>query len=156
VRWHLVGHLQSNKARHAVGAFDLIHSVDGTPLAAEMDRRAAAAGLVQPVLVHVNLAREATKSGVSGEEAIDLIRSVRGLPHLDVKGLMTIPPPVEDAERSRPWFARLRALREEARDRLGADLPELSMGMSDDFEVAIEEGATIVRVGTAIFGERSP
>ena len=154
VRWHLVGHLQRNKARQAVGAFELIHSVDDAELAAELDRRAAAAGIVQAVLVQANLAEEATKSGVDGAGLIPLLEAVASRPSLDLRGLMTVPPPVSDPEESRPWFARLRELRELGSSRIGRPLPELSMGMSDDFEVAVEEGATLVRVGRAIFGDR--
>jgi PLP dependent protein len=153
-RWHLVGHLQRNKARHAVGAFELIHSVDGVPLAVEIDRRAAAMGMVQRVLVQVNLSLEATKSGAEEGAVHALLESVLRLDHLDPRGLMTIPPAASDPEASRPWFSRLRSLRDEARERFGRDFPDLSMGMTDDFEVAIEEGATLVRVGRAIFGER--
>jgi len=153
-RWHLVGHLQGNKARHAVGAFDLIHSVDAAALAAELDRRATAKGIVQSVLVQANLAGEATKSGAPEEAILPLIDTVAKLPGLDLRGLMIIPPAVDDPELSRPWFNRLRVLRDCAADRLGRTLPELSMGMTDDFEVAIEEGATLVRVGRAIFGDR--
>lgn len=154
-RWHLVGHLQRNKARHAVGLFELIHSVDDLELAREIDKRAAARGLVQAVLVQANLSREATKSGLDEAGVLALLEGMRGLSHLRVDGLMTIPPPADDPERSRPWFVRLRELRDRAATRTGLDLPELSMGMTDDFEVALEEGATLVRVGRAIFGERS-
>lgn len=154
-RWHLIGHLQKNKARHAVGAFELIHSVDDAELAAELDRRASARGIVQAVLVQANLAGEATKSGAAEEEILPLIDAVADLRSLDLRGLMIIPPPVEDPELSRPWFRRLRTMRERAAERVGRPLPELSMGMTDDFEVAIEEGATLVRVGRAIFGDRS-
>jgi pyridoxal phosphate enzyme (YggS family) len=153
-RWHLVGHLQRNKARHAVGAFEMIHSVDGAPLAIEIDRRAAALGIVQRVLVQVNLSLEATKSGAEEDAVHALLETLLRLDHVDPRGLMTIPPAASDPEASRPWFARLRSLRDEASDRLGRDLPDLSMGMTDDFEVAIEEGATLVRVGRAIFGDR--
>jgi hypothetical protein len=107
------------------------------------------------VLVQVNLSREATKSGAGEDAALPLLEAAAALPGLEVRGLMTIPPPVEDPEASRPWFALLRDLRDRAETRLGVELPELSMGMSDDFEVAVEEGATIVRVGRALFGERS-
>jgi PLP dependent protein len=153
-RWHLIGHLQKNKARHAVGAFELIHSVDAAGLAAELDRRASAKGIVQPVLVQANLAGEATKSGAGEEGVLPLIDAVAKLGNLDLRGLMTIPPPVDDPELSRPWFQRLTVLRDRAAERLGRPLPELSMGMTDDFEVAVEEGATLVRVGRAIFGNR--
>jgi PLP dependent protein len=154
-RWHLVGHLQRNKARHAVGAFELIHSVDDLELAREVDRRAAAKGIVQPALVQVNLSAEATKSGADEEAALPLVEAVAALRSISLRGLMTIPPPSADSEESRPWFARLRELRDRAEARLGLRLPDLSMGMSDDFEVAVEEGATLVRVGRALFGGRS-
>ena len=153
-RWHLVGHLQKNKARHAVGAFELIHSVDDVALAVELDRRASAQGIVQSVLVQANLAGESTKSGAAEDALIPLVAAVAELRSLDLRGLMIIPPPVDDPALSRPWFQRLRAIRDRAAERLGRPLPELSMGMTDDFEVAIEEGATLVRVGRAIFGER--
>jgi pyridoxal phosphate enzyme (YggS family) len=153
--WHLVGTLQRNKARHAVGVFELIHSVDDLRLAAELDRRAAAAGLRQAILVQLNLAGEGTKSGVGESDLAPLLDGIAGMGHLDLRGLMTIPPPVEVAEQSRLHFARLRELRDRAAGRLGRPLPELSMGMTDDFEVAAEEGATLIRVGRAIFGERS-
>lgn len=152
--WHLVGTLQRNKARHAVGVFDLIHGVDSRKLAVELDRRATAAGLRQAILVQLNLSGETTKSGVSEDDLWPLLDEITGLDHLDLRGLMTIPPPAPDPEQSRPWFAQLRELRDRAADRLGRPLPELSMGMTDDFEVAVEEGATLVRVGRAIFGER--
>ena len=152
--WHLVGHLQRNKARQAVGAFELIHSIDSLDLAREVDRRAAAAGITQAVLVQVNLGEEPTKHGAGEVEAAALCEGVRALTHLELRGLMSIPPPQEDPEASRPWFATLRALRDAAAARIAMALPELSMGMTDDFEVAIEEGATLVRVGRAIFGER--
>jgi pyridoxal phosphate enzyme (YggS family) len=152
--WHLVGHLQRNKARHAVGAFALIHSVDDLDLAREIDRRAEGKGIVQAVLVQLNLSGEATKSGAEESAALGLISAMKDLPHLDVRGLMTIPPPVEDAEASRPWFRRLRELRDRAAAAIDLPLPDLSMGMTGDFEVAVEEGATLVRVGTALFGAR--
>jgi hypothetical protein len=153
-RWHMIGHLQKNKARHAVGVFECIHSVDGIELGRELDKRAAAAGIRQAVLVQVNLSKEETKSGVEEAALFPLLEGLVGLPNLDVRGLMTIPPPVEDAEENRRWFAVLREARERAEREFGLPLPELSMGMTDDFEVAIEEGATLVRVGRAIFGER--
>ena len=152
--WHLVGSLQKNKARHAVGAFELIHSVDDLELAREIAKRAATAGSVQPVLVQVNLAHEQTKSGTDETGAIPLVAAIRALSNVDVRGLMTIPPPADDPESSRLWFRRLRELRNEAAARTGLPLHELSMGMTDDFEVAVEEGATLVRIGRGIFGER--
>lgn len=149
VPWHFVGQLQTNKAKDAVRLFDLIHSADRLELGRELDRRARAAGKVVNVLVQVNLAGEATKGGFSPEELKGALEALAELPGLSVRGLMTIPPPVEEAEQSRGWFRRLRELRDEA------GLEHLSMGMSDDFEVAVEEGATIVRIGTAIFGPRA-
>jgi PLP dependent protein len=152
--WHLIGHLQKNKAKHAVGTFELIHGIDDREVAYELDRRAEARSTTQPVLVQANLAGEETKRGAGEEGLMPLLDVVAGLHHLDLRGLMIIPPPVDDPERSRPWFRRLRELRDRAATRLTRPLPELSMGMTDDFEVAIEEGATLVRVGRAIFGER--
>ncbi len=148
VPWHFVGHLQTNKARDAVLLFDLIHSVDRLELARELHRRAEAAGNVANVLVQVNLAGEGTKGGFSPQELKRALEALAALPALSVRGLMAIPPAVERAEESRAWFRRLRELRDEA------GLEHLSMGMSADFEVAVEEGATIVRLGTAIFGPR--
>ncbi|MBI3625382.1 MAG: YggS family pyridoxal phosphate-dependent enzyme [Candidatus Rokubacteria bacterium] len=148
VPWHFVGHLQTNKARDAVLLFDLIHSVDRLELGRELHRRAEAAGKVANVLVQVNVAGEGTKGGFSPQELKRALEALAALPALVVRGLMTIPPPVERAEESRGWFRRLRELRDEA------GLEHLSMGMSADFEVAVEEGATIVRIGTAIFGPR--
>jgi len=152
--WHLVGHLQKNKARQAAGVFELIHGIDDRELAFELDRRAAAKAITQPVLVQANLAGETTKSGTDEEGLMPLLATVAGLPHLDLRGLMIIPPPAVEPEASRPWFRRLRELRDRAASQLARPLPELSMGMTDDFEVAIEEGATLIRVGRAIFGER--
>jgi pyridoxal phosphate enzyme (YggS family) len=152
--WHFVGTLQRNKARHAVGAFELLHSVGDEKLAAEIDRHAAACGIHQDALLQVNLAGETTKTGVDEAGLWPLIDAVAALAHLRLRGLMTIPPPVRRPEQSRRWFARLRALRDEAVRRSGLELPDLSMGMTDDFEVAVEEGATLVRIGRALFGER--
>ncbi|MEW5725425.1 MAG: YggS family pyridoxal phosphate-dependent enzyme [Thermodesulfobacteriota bacterium] len=150
--WHFIGRLQTNKAKYAVRLFDLIHSVDDLKLARELDKRAGALGRRQPVLVQVNLSGEETKGGAAEEEAAGLIEQVGALPQLELQGLMTMPPFFDQPERSRPYFAALRRLR----DRMAPALPELSMGMSGDFEVAVEEGATLVRVGTAIFGPRDP
>ena len=149
LRWHGIGPLQRNKAKQAVACFSWLHAVDGTRLAAELDRRAAEAGRTLAILLQVNLSREATKAGVAAEDLPALLDAARGLAHLRVVGLMTMPAPAPDPEASRPVFARLRALAE------AAQLPELSMGMSDDFEVAVEEGATLVRIGTALFGARN-
>ncbi len=149
VRWHLIGHLQRNKARRAVEFFDVIHSVDSMELVGDLERHAAAAGKLLPVLIQVNVSGEASKSGCGIDQAGVLAEAVRASTHLQLTGLMTIPPFVDDPQASRPYFRSLRTLR----DALGSDL-KLSMGMSHDFEVAIEEGADFVRIGTAIFGER--
>jgi PLP dependent protein len=149
VPWHLIGSLQANKARDAARLFDWIHSVDRLELARELDRRALAAGRTLDVLIEVNLGQEAQKGGVPVGELKHLVDAIGPLPHLRLGGLMAIPPVADDAEGTRPHFRRLRELRDE----LG--LRHLSMGMSADYEVAIEEGATMVRVGTAIFGARS-
>ncbi|HYY57110.1 MAG TPA: YggS family pyridoxal phosphate-dependent enzyme [Pyrinomonadaceae bacterium] len=156
-RWHLIGHLQANKARRAVSLFDLIQSVDDRSLARRLDRLCAEEGRADlPVLVQVDLAGEAAKSGASERDLPELIRAVRACERLRLLGLMAIPPFFEDAERVRPFFRRLRELRDLHLERgdFAEGRGELSMGMSHDYEVAIEEGATMVRVGTAIFGER--
>ena len=145
VTWHMVGHLQTNKAKTALELFDIIQSMDSLRLAEVLSRRAERP---IPVLLEVNVAGEASKFGLSPQEVLQTAEAVARLPHLDVRGLMTIAPLVGDPEEVRPVFRELRRLR----DALG--LPELSMGMTDDFEVAIEEGATLVRIGRAIFGER--
>ena len=155
-QWHLIGHLQTNKAKYAVRLFDLIHSVDNLELAKELDRQAAKTGKVQDILIEVNIAGEASKAGMAVKGAPELVRETARLKHLRVRGLMTMPPYSENAEDSRPCFRVLRELSEAiAQESIpGVAMAELSMGMSGDFEVAIEEGATMVRVGTAIFGER--
>ncbi len=153
--WHFIGHLQSNKCKYAVRLFDLIHTVDSAKLADALDRQAAKHDTVQPVLIQVNISMEATKSGVSPDEAASLAKRVASKSHLQLKGLMTMPPFFDQPERARPYFAALRDLRDRLRNALGIkDLDELSMGMTGDFEVAVEEGATLVRIGTAIFGDR--
>ena len=154
VSWHLVGSLQSNKARGAVELFDLIQAVDRLKLAQALDAAAARLGKVQDVLIQVNQAGEATKSGVIPAAAPALLQEVARLPHLKVLGLMTMPPWFPDPEAARPYFKALRVLRDHLRGLTGLPLTELSMGMSGDFAVAVEEGATLVRVGTAIFGSR--
>jgi hypothetical protein len=155
VRWHGIGHLQRNKAREAVASFDRIHTLDSVRLAAALDEQATRAGRRLPVLVQVNLSREATKSGVDPDALPELLDALRPFAHLDVVGLMTMPAPDPDPEAARPSFARLRALRDDLRTHPGGErLEELSMGMSHDFEIAVEEGATWVRVGTALFGPR--
>jgi hypothetical protein len=154
--WHFVGHLQTKKAKGVVGLFDLIHSVDRLKLAQALDQAAARLGRIQDILIQVNLAGEASKSGAAPGEAADLLEEIGKLPHLRVMGLMTMPPWFDEPERVRPYFRALRELRDRLEElRLSASgLPELSMGMTGDFEVAVEEGATLVRVGAAIFGER--
>jgi len=152
--WHLIGHLQKNKVKTAVSLFDLIQSVDSGELAEELDRQAAKIGKVQRILLQVKLSAEETKHGVAENDVYDLIGEITVLRNVKLEGLMTIPPFFDDPERARPYFRKLSGLRKEA-EKEGFGLPELSMGMSNDFEVAIEEGATMVRVGTAIFGERS-
>ena len=156
VAWHLVGRLQRNKARHAVRLFDLVHSVDSLPLAEALEVAAAKADKIQEVLVEVKISPEETKAGVLPDDLPGFADSLASMPHLRVKGLMGIAPLLDTPERSRPYFRRLRALYDEARGlRSGAGMTHLSMGMSSDFEVAVEEGATMVRVGTAIFGSRA-
>lgn len=156
VEWHFIGHLQSNKVRQIAGMITMVHSVDRFSLAEEIDRQWARLGKTCDVLVQVNVAGEASKSGTTTAAAVDLVTAIARLPHLRVKGLMTMPPFFDDPEGSRPYFRALRQLSAEI-GRLvipGVTMTELSMGMSGDFEVAIEEGATLVRVGSAIFGER--
>jgi pyridoxal phosphate enzyme (YggS family) len=155
--WQLIGHLQANKAKYAVKLFDLIHSVDSLELAKEIDRQAAKIGKVQNILVEVNIAGEASKAGMGVRNAPALVRETAKLCNIAIQGLMTIPPFSENQEDSRPYFCVLRELAESiAKEHIpNAAMNELSMGMSGDFEIAVEEGATVVRVGTAIFGERS-
>ena len=156
-RWHLVGHLQANKARRAVNIFDVIHSVDSVDLAQRLDRICIEAGReTLPVLIQVDLGHEETKSGIDESELTHMVESFGPLTRLDLVGLMTLPPFFDDPEQSRPFFRRLRKLRDQLAKRgaFGDRAGELSMGMTHDFEVAIEEGATMVRIGTAIFGKR--
>ncbi|MGO9016565.1 MAG: YggS family pyridoxal phosphate-dependent enzyme [Dissulfurispiraceae bacterium] len=154
IEWHLIGHLQKNKAKYAVPLFDLIHTIDSVELAEEINRQAEKIDKIQKVLVQVKLSGEETKHGVSEEGLVPLLKRVKGMNNLNLKGLMAIPPFFKDPEKTRPYFRRLRELIETA-EKAGCNLTELSMGMSNDFEVAIEEGATMVRIGTALFGERS-
>ena len=154
IRWHFIGRLQSNKAKYAVRMFELIHSVDSARLAVELDRQARKAGKMQQILVQINISREPSKTGVDQDQALELIRSITALPNVRVQGLMTMPPYFDAPERARPYFAALRRLRDQVQQALGIPLKDLSMGMTGDFEVAIQEGATLVRIGTAIFGER--
>ena len=151
VTWHLIGNLQRNKARDAVGAFDLIHSVDRMALGEELNRRAAQKGITQKILIEVNVAGESSKQGVAFDQVEDLVQGVAALPHLKMRGLMTLPPFPDTPEASRPYYRKLRVLAESIGKKTGFSMTDLSMGMSRDFEVAIEEGATMIRVGTAIF-----
>jgi PLP dependent protein len=156
VSWHFIGHLQSNKAKYVVKLFDMIHSVDSEKLARELDKQAKKIDKVQDILIQVNISEERSKSGIHKQDTLDLIRGVGRFENLAVKGLMTMPPFFDDPDRARPFFAELRNLRDLVSDQgiPGIAMDELSMGMTGDFEVAIEEGATLVRIGTAIFGER--
>jgi len=157
-RWHMIGHLQKNKVKKAVRLFDMIETLDSWPLAKLIDRRCAAIGLTMPVLVEVNIGREASKTGVLPEEVDDLVRRLSDLQHIRVQGLMTMGPRFGDPEDARPYFRATK----EAFDRLAkANLPNvemrtLSMGMSNSYQVALEEGANMVRLGTVLFGEREP
>ena len=156
VNWHFIGHLQSNKAKYAVRLFDLIHSVDSLKLATELNKYAQKIDKIQAVLVQVNVAQEKSKSGIFVEETIGLSKQLSQLDNISVKGLMTMPPYFNAPDKVRPFFAALRDLRDRIRAEniTGIGMDELSMGMTGDFETAIEEGATMVRIGTAIFGER--
>ena len=156
IEWHMIGYLQSNKAKYAVKLFDMIHSVGRMDLAVELDRRSRAQDTAMKVLIEINISGEKTKSGVPYKEAMQLVRDISSLDNLSIQGLMTMAPWFDNPEDTRPYFAALRELRDriidENIDRV--EMRELSMGMSGDYEVAIEEGATIVRVGRSIFGER--
>jgi pyridoxal phosphate enzyme (YggS family) len=156
-RWHLIGHLQSNKARRAVELFDVIHSLDSVALAQRLDRMCVELNRQElPVIIQVDLGREATKSGADEAEVLQIVEALKHCQRLRLSGLMTLPPYFDDAEQVRPFFRKLRELRDELSSRraFGDLRGELSMGMTHDYEIAIEEGATIVRVGTAIFGAR--
>lgn len=154
LRWHFIGHLQSNKCRDAVELFGMIQSVDSLALARELNKRAEQAAKSMPILLEINVAGEASKFGYPPEQMFAELAELNALPRLEIHGLMSIPPFAPVPEKARPYFQRLRELKARAEQALGAPLPELSMGMSGDFEIAIEEGATMVRVGTALFGER--
>jgi pyridoxal phosphate enzyme (YggS family) len=153
VSWHFIGHLQSNKAKYAVHLFDMVHSLDSIPLAEELNQRAEKIDRVLKVLIEVKLSEEATKFGMEEKETVTLAKRILTLRHLSLEGLMTMPPYFDLPEMSRPYYIRLQELRGKM-VKEGIPLRELSMGMSNDFEIAIEEGATYVRVGTAIFGAR--
>jgi pyridoxal phosphate enzyme (YggS family) len=156
VKWHFIGHLQTNKVRQSIGMFELIHSIDSVRLAREVSAAAERLEIRQPVLVQVNLSGEKSKFGLAAEEVEPAIREMAGLSGIAIQGLMTIPPFSSNPEDSRGYFRRLRRLASEISQQglEGVTMGELSMGMSDDFEVAVEEGATLVRIGTAIFGPR--
>ena len=153
-RWQFIGHLQSNKVRDAVELFEMIQGVDSLSIAKEISKRAEQAAKTMPILLEVNVAGEASKFGYQPEKLLAELNELNALPRIEIHGLMAIPPFSPVPEKTRPYFQRLRQLKLEAEKILGAPLPHLSMGMSGDFEVAIEEGATIVRIGTALFGER--
>lgn len=156
VHWHFIGHLQKNKVKYIPGLFERVHSVDSLELAQRLHQSSLEHGLVTPVLIQVNVSGEESKSGVPPDELESLLACAVSLPGIAVKGLMTIPPYDVDVEKSRPFFTQLRELRDrmELKGFDGVSLDELSMGMSGDFEIAVEEGATWVRVGTALFGDR--
>ena len=153
-RWHFIGHLQSNKVRDAVALFGMIQGVDSLNLAQEINKRCEQAAKTMPVLLEVNVAGEASKSGYPPGKLLAELKELNQLPRIEIHGLMTVPPWSPEMEKARPHFRRLRELKMQCEQILGAPLPCLSMGMSGDFEVAIEEGATLVRIGTALFGPR--
>jgi len=155
IHWHFVGHLQKNKIRHALPLFEMIHSVDSLTLAQEVNRIADEEGLHGRVLFEVNVAGEGSKFGFAPDKLREQMEELLALPRLTIVGLMTIPPMAEEAEASRKYFVQLRQLRDRLQTEFRVDLAQLSMGMTQDFPIAVEEGATLVRVGTAIFGERS-
>lgn len=157
LRWHFIGNLQTNKVKYVVGRASLIHSVNSLRLAEAISKESVKKGLVSDILIEVNIADEATKEGIAGDEAVSLVESASRLPGLHIIGLMAIAPPVDDPEENRPYFRSLRELAEKigALGLEGVEMKELSMGMTNDFTCAVEEGATFVRVGTAIFGERN-
>jgi len=155
LRWHFIGHLQSNKCRDAVELFEMIQSVDSLALAQEITKRAEQAAKTMPILLEVNVAGEASKSGYAPEKLLAELAAINALRKIEIHGLMAVPPWSSEPEKSRPHFQRLREIKERCEQILGVPLPHLSMGMSGDFEVAIEEGATLIRIGTALFGPRT-
>jgi pyridoxal phosphate enzyme (YggS family) len=157
MEWHMIGYLQSNKAKYAVKLFDMIHSIDRMDLAVELNRRSGAQDMAIKVLIEINISGEKTKSGIPYEEAMRLVKDISSLDNLSIQGLMTMAPWFDDPEDARPYFKALRELRDRIIDAniARAEMRELSMGMSGDYEVAVEEGATIVRIGRSIFGERA-
>ena len=155
LRWHFIGNLQTNKCRDAVALFDFLHAVDSLHLAAELNKRCEQAAKVMPVLLEVNVSGEGSKHGFTPESAAAAMEAFFEFPQLEIHGLMTMAPFTRQPENARPYFQKLRDLKSACEARLGAPLPELSMGMSGDYEIAIEEGATIIRLGTTLFGPRS-
>jgi pyridoxal phosphate enzyme (YggS family) len=155
LHWHFIGHLQSNKCRDAVELFKMIQSVDSLSLAQEINKRAEQAARTMPVLMEVNVAGEASKFGYQPEQLLAELKELNALPRIEIHGLMTVPPWSPEAEKARPHFRRLHEIKAQCGQILGAPLLHLSMGMSGDFEIAIEEGATMVRIGTALFGPRT-
>lgn len=155
IHWHMIGHLQSNKCRDAVQLFEMIQSVDSLELAREIDKWAEKLSKTMPILLEVNVAGESTKFGFRPDQVAAKLKELNSLPRLEVHGLMAIAPWTDEPEKTRPVFRRLAQLKQECEQILGAPLPHLSMGMSGDFEVAIEEGATLIRIGTALLGPRS-
>lgn len=154
LRWQMIGHLQSNKCRDAVQLFEMIQSVDSLALAQEINKQCDKAAKTMPILLEVNVAGESSKFGYAPEKILAELNEINALPKIEIHGLMTIAPWTSEPEKVRPFFQKLRELKTECEQILGAPLPELSMGMSGDFEIAIEEGSTLVRIGTALFGPR--
>ncbi|MDO9566610.1 MAG: YggS family pyridoxal phosphate-dependent enzyme [Candidatus Desulfaltia sp.] len=157
VSWHFIGHLQTNKAKYAVRLFDLIHTVDSLKLALELNKQSKKINKIQQILIQINIGRESSKSGIYEQNALKLTKEISGLENLAVKGLMIMPPFFDDPEKVRPYFSTLRNMRDHIKEEAvkNVSMEELSMGMTGDFEAAIEEGATLVRIGTAIFGKRN-
>jgi len=154
LEWHMIGHLQRNKVKDAVSMFRMIHSVDSLRLLETINSVSAAAGVSMPVCLEINVSGEASKFGMKPDEVLAVLESSSRLMNIDIAGLMTVPPFTQDPQEARPFFAALRDLRDKCREKTGVPLDELSMGMSNDFEIAVEEGATLVRLGSVLFGER--
>jgi len=155
LRWHFIGNLQTNKCRDAVALFDMLHAVDSLHLAKELNKRCEQAAKVMPILLEVNVSGEGSKHGFSPETAVNAMKEFSDFPQLELHGLMTMAPYSRQPESSRPYFQKLCEVKTACEDKLGAPLPELSMGMSGDYEIAIEEGATLIRLGTTLFGPRA-
>ena len=155
LRWHFIGNLQTNKCKDAVALFDMLHAVDSLHLAEELNKRCEQLAKVMPVLLEVNVSGEGSKHGFTPKDAIEATQAFFDFPNLELHGLMSMAPFSRQAESTRPYFRKLRELKNDCEEKLGASLPELSMGMSGDYEIAIEEGATLIRLGTTLFGPRS-